>query len=82
MSVSELMLAVSIAIIMLDVLLTWWRDYLLPRWRPWMSRAVEVPAAWVVRDDLTTHPQHFNTATKSCYDYGCTDDCPVGGRKL
>jgi hypothetical protein len=22
-------------------------------------------------------PRHFDTPTKSCYEYGCTDDCPV-----
>lgn len=21
--------------------------------------------------------RHFDTPTKSCYEYGCTDDCPV-----
>ena len=21
--------------------------------------------------------KHFNSPTKNCFDYGCTDDCPV-----
>jgi hypothetical protein len=22
-------------------------------------------------------PKHFDTPTKNCYEYGCTNDCPV-----
>lgn len=25
----------------------------------------------------TPEPQHFDQPDKSCYEYGCTDDCPV-----
>jgi hypothetical protein len=26
---------------------------------------------------LTVSKKHFDDQTKRCYDYGCTDDCPV-----
>jgi hypothetical protein len=24
---------------------------------------------------------HFDSPTKNCFDYGCTNDCPIGGRR-
>ncbi len=32
-------------------------------------------------DVVKKEPKHFDQQDKSCFDYGCTDDCPVGGKK-
>lgn len=44
--------------------------------RPWVRDA----SRKVVTDPRLGQlvaPKHFNSPTKSCFEYGCTDDCPV-----
>ena len=54
--------------------------YLHWRNRPWVQH--------IGRKVVTDHrlgkigaPKHFDSPTKNCFDYGCTNDCPIGGRK-
>lgn len=30
-----------------------------------------------IRPDIYKATTHYDTTTKSCFDFGCTDDCPV-----
>lgn len=41
-----------------------------------MRERRRVPRATVVHRDDSTF-KHFDTNTKSCFNHGCTDDCPV-----